>query len=732
MTNRTYLFIIFSLFTSVAGYAKTVIKPGIKSKTTFAIVVDSVSYAKTAQDMEAYKNVIEKDGLGTYIFAANWQSPDEIRQLLIELHGEKSPLEGVVLVGDIPIPMIRDAQHLTSAFKMNQQRDWKLSSVASDRFYDDFGLTFDFIRRDSVKTLFYYYSLRHDSEQRIRSNIYSARIKPLEKGKTDKYTQLSRYLRKVVAERSKEPNVLNYLSMARGHGYNSESKVAWAGEQMALKEQFPELFKAGNRVSFMDFESIWPMKPVWLAEIQRDELDVMLFHHHGSNDVQYVNGYKNGSDVNTSTQNIKLYLRSKIRTAAEKGKNKEEAIDYYQKYLDIPRAWCEEAFDPAKVMEDSIYNLGLDIHVNDILQIKPNARFVMFDACYNGSFYEDEYIAGAYLFNDGHTLVAQGNTVNAIQDKWPDEFLGLLNAGLRVGLWGKQVHYLETHILGDPTYHFANRSTVNFDVNHALTTYEADNKYWLKMIKHPNVDMQAMALKRLYENAYEKISQLLYDAYFSSESFVVRMEAMHLLVLVDDANTIKVLSAAVDDSYELIRRFAVEYIAENGSDKLIPAFVRSFFVDNVSERVRFKQQQSVLFLNPDLLIKEMKEQRLSHPFYSDEVVDSLIKSIESNEKLVQDDLELILDTITSVKKKRSEISIFRNRPIAVAIKPLVSFMLDNSRDIDLRIQIAEVLGWYHNSSNKAQVVEGLQQLLTLTDNQQLKAEGKKSIRRLTK
>lgn len=94
MTNRTYLFIIFSLFTSVAGYAKIVIKPGIKSKTTFAIVVDSVSYAKTAQDMEAYKNVIEKDGLGTYIFAANWQSPDEIRQLLIELHGRKITIGG--------------------------------------------------------------------------------------------------------------------------------------------------------------------------------------------------------------------------------------------------------------------------------------------------------------------------------------------------------------------------------------------------------------------------------------------------------------------------------------------------------------------------------------------------------------------------------------------------------------------------------------------------------------
>ncbi len=730
-TKRIVVVLLTCLITGM-GWAKDFISPSVKSATSFAIVVDSVSYAKATAEIKAYRAVVERDGLGTYIFATNWKSPDEIRQLLIKLHKDrKSPLEGVVLVGDIPIPMLRDAQHLTSAFKMKQSRNWQWSSVPSDRFYDDFGLTFDFIKQDSIKTLYYYYSLRADSEQRINSDIYSARIKPLEKGLTDKYTQLKEYLQKVVAERSGEPEVIDQLSMARGHGYNSESKVAWAGEQLALKEQFPELFGADHCVRFMDFESIWPMKPVWLSEVQRSDLDIMLFHHHGANDVQYVNGYKNGSDVNTSVANIKLYLRSKIRTAVKRGKSKEEAIAYYQKYLDVPRKWCEEAFDPKWAIEDSIFNLGLDIHVDDVLRIKPNARFVMFDACYNGSFYEDQYIAGAYLFNGGTTIVTQGNTVNTIQDKWPDEFLGLLNAGLRVGLWGKQVHFLETHILGDPTYHFANRSVVTFDVNRALTVDAQKNRFWLKMLKHPDVDVQAMALRRLYLNKYDKISQLLKDTYFSSPSAVVRLEAMRLLVDVDDANTLDLLKAAVSDSYELTRRFALDYIGKNGSDELIPAFVRSFFVDYTSERVRFKQQQSYGFLNPELLAQEIGKQRSQHPFYDEKVVDKFLKDIKGNKKSLEESIELIENNTAPVKKRLSEIRSFRNRPVTMAIAPMLAFAMDASRDMNQRIMVAELLGWYNYSSHKDEVIAGLKKLMNTTDNASLKAEALKSINRLT-
>ena len=151
------LFLISGILCTVA---QTVINPGIKSKTTFAIVVDSESYAQAKNAVDAYKKSIEADGLGAYMLIHTWKSPEEIRELLIKLHADpKAPLEGCVLVGDIPIPMLRDAQHLSSAFKMDQRRDWKRSSIPSDRYYDDFGLEFKFLKQDSIVPAYFYFSL---------------------------------------------------------------------------------------------------------------------------------------------------------------------------------------------------------------------------------------------------------------------------------------------------------------------------------------------------------------------------------------------------------------------------------------------------------------------------------------------------------------------------------------------------------------------------------------------
>ena len=45
----------------------------------------------------------------------------------------------------------------------------------------------------------------------------------------------------------------------------------------------------------------------------RKGVDVALCHHHGAPDTQYLNGYRNGSGMNVSIENIKRFLRSKNR-----------------------------------------------------------------------------------------------------------------------------------------------------------------------------------------------------------------------------------------------------------------------------------------------------------------------------------------------------------------------------------------------------------------------------------
>ena len=146
MNRRLRALIIALYLLPTLGYAMLRIPPGVKTATRFAIVTDSLTYSKIPEAIQAYRSAVENDGLGTTLLVASWQSPENIRAEIQELASQQIPLEGVVFIGDIPIPMIRDAQHMASAFKMDQQRfPYIRSSVPSDRFYDDFDLRFDFI-----------------------------------------------------------------------------------------------------------------------------------------------------------------------------------------------------------------------------------------------------------------------------------------------------------------------------------------------------------------------------------------------------------------------------------------------------------------------------------------------------------------------------------------------------------------------------------------------------------
>ena len=721
-------FASFALILTQSLTAQTIVKPSVKTKTTFAIVTDSKSYEEAKQEIDAYRTSVENEGLGTYLLIDEWKSPEPIRELLIQLHEDKkAPLEGCVFVGDIPIPMIRDAQHLCSAFKMNQTMAWHRSSVPSDRYYDDFDLKFDYIKQDSVYTDYHYLSLRADGTQYLSPDIYSGRIRPLRGEGMDKYQLLRDYLKKVVAEKQQN-NVLDQLTMARGHGYNSEDLLAWSGEQLALREQFPQLFKPGNTVKFYDFNFQFPAKFLYLNEVQREDLDMMLFHHHGGTDAQYINGYQLPTNVQANIESIKLYIRSKVPGRAKKV-GREQAIKEYAKQYNIPESWCEEAFDINKQKLDSIYHYHMDIHMEEIYKLRPNARFVMFDACFNGSFHLDEYLAGSYIFNPGKTIATLACSVNSIQDKWPDEFICLMATGMRIGQFARLTCFLENHLIGDPTFHFTPNVDAGFDVNQALVLKEENIAFWKKQLTSPLVDMQALALRKLSDADYKDIVSLLEESYFNSESFITRLEALRLLVLNHPNQALPTMTAALNDSYELIRRYAGEYAEKNGSPELLPAWIESYLKRSQEKRLRFKILGGIDAFPYADIKAEVEKQVASMTLYDRTHVNAILEQLPRQEQ----SMEMDIKTITDPKSKPSYVSrdlrTFRNHPVGgKALDMLLAFLKDESRPIDQRIITAEVLGWYNLYHDKASIIASLKE--TNTNDKALKNEIQKSIARL--
>lgn len=671
-------------------------------RSSFAVVVDNETYAACKNEIDSYKALLQKEGLFASILSSNWNTPQQVKDALYKLY-KTDNLQGAIFIGNIPIVMVRDAQHLTTAFKMDQERNPMFqSSVPSDRFYDDFDLRFNYIKKDSINSLFFYYSLDANSPQKIESDIYTGRLKPTKRGEAG-YDQIRKYFKKLIQERSTS-NKLDVLCSYTGEGSFSNSLTAWKEEPVILREQFPQAFKTANSAKFYMFYMYPVMKDVIAKELQRPELDLMLFHEHGMPNRQYLTGEPAESE--NLVESAKLAFRERLRRESGNPAKVKMLKEKYMSIFKIDSTWFNGAFDREIIIKDSLEELRRGIVLEDVPVIKPNARIVLFDACYNGDFREDRYIAGEYIFSDGKTLVTLGNSVNVLQDKSSGDMLGLLGLGFRVGEWARMTNILESHIIGDPTFRFADNKRAQIDFN----STNAD--YWLKVLsaeKHP--DLQSLALHKLFSLNYKDMSSLLTKTYFSSSSYMVRLQCIHLLPFYNDNNFKEVLKSSIYDPYEFIRRKSVYAMGRVGYDEFIPSVVSVYINDYLDERVAFNAVFAFDMLDIPKVKAEFEKQLSQSSVIYDKAraKDQFYKRIESRERLAAGSLNL-----TDKKMKKGErlfsVSFLRNNNYHTPVERYLATLADKSEDSLIRLRLAEALGWYTYSYKKQIIIDSCKKI----------------------
>lgn len=671
-------------------------------RSSFAVVVDNETYAACKNEIDSYKALLQKEGLFASILSSNWNTPQQVKDALYKLY-KTDNLQGAIFIGNIPIVMVRDAQHLTTAFKMDQERNPMFqSSVPSDRFYDDFDLLFNYIKKDSINSLFFYYSLDANSPQKIESDIYTGRLKPTKRGEAG-YDQIRKYFKKLIQERSTS-NKLDVLCSYTGEGSFSNSLTAWKEEPVILREQFPQAFKTANSAKFYMFYMYPVMKDVIAKELQRPELDLMLFHEHGMPNRQYLTGEPAESE--NLVESAKLAFRERLRRESGNPAKVKMLKEKYMSTFKIDSTWFNGAFDREIIIKDSLEELRRGIVLEDVPVIKPNARIVLFDACYNGDFREDRYIAGEYIFSDGKTLVTLGNSVNVLQDKSSGDMLGLLGLGFRVGEWARMTNILESHIIGDPTFRFADNKRAQIDFN----STNAD--YWLKVLsaeKHP--DLQSLALHKLFSLNYKEMSSLLTKTYFSSSSYMVRLQCIHLLPFYNDNNFKEVLKSSIYDPYEFIRRKSVYAMGRVGYDEFIPSVVSVYINDYLDERVAFNAVFAFDMLDIPKVKAEFEKQLSQSSVIYDKAraKDQFYKRIESRERLAAGSLNL-----TDKKMKKGErlfsVSFLRNNNYHTPVERYLATLADKSEDSLIRLRLAEALGWYTYSYKKQIIIDSCKKI----------------------
>jgi hypothetical protein len=729
------LYIIFITIVTfcvpLAAQQPQIITPTRQHDAAFAIFVDRATYDATTTQITAYRDALERfDNLSTYIYIGEWDTPEPIRTQLRELVRTNNRLEGAVFIGDIPIAFVRDAQHLTSSFKMDQDRfAWHRSSVPSDRVYDDFDLKFDYLRPDENNPLHHYYSLRHDSPQFVQSDIYTGRIKAPVTGE-QAHRMIAAYLEKVVAYKA-APVYLTQALFFTGHGYHSESLASWEGEAVSLREQHPRLYRPGGNLTNIYHYKENDLKQLLGRQLQRPDLNMAVFHAHGTPEIQLLTGSSRARTLPAQIETIQYTLRSRYRTAVRRNQSTDALIANMREQYGIDASWFDGVNDPEVITRDSLRYVNDDFYTTDIDRMTIGAQLVVFDQCFNGAFHESPNISASYLFGPGNTIAALGHTVSILQDSDANAFNGLIDLGLRAGYLHFFKNHLETHILGDPTFRF--RSDAQIDINRMLhPTRRGNAGQWERLWTHadPNIRVTALHMSTRLRGA--DMGQTLRDVYFADNAYIVRLQVMKELASMRNARLPEVLMTARHDPYEFIRRIAIGLMGDLGDEQYIPYLAEALVRDH-SRRVQFKARYAIQKVNAAQAADAcMAITRANDSVETSRTITFTIQNLIRTGNQIQDEyIPLLTDREAAFNERRNTIRTFRLYRYQEVVPYLVQLVQDPEESDDIRILAAETLGWFKMSYTQKDIHDALAAVLpSLHADSPVYVEVARTVRRL--
>lgn len=700
MTIRPLLFVLALMCFGQSMSAQTIIKPEANiAETSFAVITDTPTWKACSKEIGHFASQLGKEALPTFIVHANWKSPEQVKKVILKLY-KKHSLEGVIFVGDIPVVMVRRGQHLTSAFKMDEDVYPLIeSSVPSDRFYDDFDLKFDYICEDSVRGGYFYYNLAVDSPRQIKCDIYSARVKPISNGESSA-DQIKRFFGKAVLEHLSD-NKLDQFYSHTGDGSYSNSLNAWATEASTIREQMPGTFDspiAPGRARFTRYNfSDYPKDDI-IKQLVREDLDLTVFHEHGIPERQYISAIPSSRDMDSHIALYRESLRSQARNASGDSA-KMAAFEARNCDLGLDLSWWGDYNATSVIKADSAMDARRGILLDDITDFKPNSRVVIFDACYNGDFREDDCIASRYIFADGKTVSTFANSVNVLQDKQADDMLGLLWLGARVGQWAREINVLESHIIGDPTFRFSSYDSEVDASELCRRPYDEANERAL--LHSPYTDVRNLAMHRLWRGGADGFSRLLAEIFRSSPVSMERYTALSLLEKINDSEYNNILPVAIADANEFIRRTAISCMGRVGRDEYVRHLVDVYFEDTQAERVIFQIENNIYAFGEVAFENAIAG-------YSGARADRLRKAFERQKNA---DKSILSKDESAARWRKLYIKSLRNNNIHASLSSYIAIIEDPAEPEDIRLALLDALAWYTESYRKNEILSACERIL---------------------
>ncbi len=308
---------------------------------------------------------------------------------------------------------------------------------------------------------------------------------------------------------------------------------------------------------------------------------------------------------------------------------------------------------------------------------------------------------------EGATLVGVANTVNVKQDIWPNELIGMISRGARVGQWHQFNTYLENHVIGDPTFHFSNQSRETVWWDWLLAYHKDDVKIWEQLLESEDLTLRGLAVRKVFELEGKAGKDFLVRTFLEDPSENVRLQALKCLAILRTPEFYDLLEKAAKDPSELIRRISMNMMGAAGHESYLPVLAGAVESD-VSKRVRFAARGALEIILAD-------EQETCYTYRNDIKTDNELSRINetiqrldrsSNHRLYDDLLKSLEDTTLTDKEKNRQIRIFRNYQFPEAISVLLKYGASPQESEYIRTVALEALGWYHLNPDAPGLAEG--------------------------
>ena len=152
-----------------------------------------------------------------------------------------------------------------------------------------------------------------------------------------------------------------------------------------------------------------------------------------------------------------------------------------------------------------------------------------------------------------------------------------------------------------------------------------------------------------------------------------------------------------------------------------------------AKRVSYDISTNFLNINHDALKAAFEKVKPTMTYLdNDEVVKEVETAIARNVKRYNSTIKEIFDKSAKESDRISDIRMTRNYNLHEAIPQFLEMLTDKDNSLEIRLNVAEALGWYIYSYKRQDIIDGCQKILATNSDlePELRAEIEQTINRL--